>query len=54
MDKLTSVLDDVSNPSSKTYGEHWSKEKVAEFTANKKGYEATMQYIQSKEGITIV
>ena len=54
MDKLTAVLDEVSNPSSKNYGKHWPKEKVAEFTANEKGYEATMQYIQSREGITIV
>ena len=49
MDELTSLLHDISDPSSKNYGKHRTKQEVAAFTANPKGYEATMQYLRAKE-----
>ena len=56
MDELTSLLHDISDPSSKNYGKHRTKQEVAAFTANPKGYEATMQYLRAKEaeGVVIV
>eukprot|EP01035_Chromulina_nebulosa_P015011 gene15011-19872_t len=52
MEQLIRVLDDVSDPSSSNYGKHWSKAQVAEFTANKKSYNAVMEYLHSKGDAT--
>ena len=53
MEQLIQVLDDVSDPSSNNYGKHWSKSQVAEFTANKKGYNAVVAYLNSKQDVII-
>ena len=34
-------------------GKHWSKAQVAEFTANKKGYDPVMEYLHCKGDVVI-
>ena len=53
MKQLIQVLEDVSDPSSSNYGKHWSKSQVAEFTANKKSYNAVMGYLNSTKNVVI-
>ena len=53
MDELTKVLHDVSDPTSLNYGKFWSKQKVGDFTFNKRSHEATLKYLRSRKGIKI-
>ena len=47
MDELTTILDDISNPFSPNYGQHWTRDEVADFTSNQEGCNAVASYLQS-------
>ena len=47
MDELTRVLHDVSDPLSPNYGQHWTKEEVADLTANPVGSDAVIAYLHA-------
>ncbi len=45
--ELTEILYDVSDPRSKNYGKHWTKQQVDDFTANHQAVEAVTAYLQA-------
>ena len=47
MDELTRILNDISDPDSPNYGQHWSKDDVTEFTCNPEGRDAIVSYLNS-------
>ena len=47
MDELTRILNDISDPDSPNYGQHWSKDDVTEFTSNPEGRDAILSYLSS-------
>lgn len=47
MDKLTLILDDLSDPSSPNYGQHWTRQEVVDFTSNSEGRDAVVSYLHS-------
>eukprot|EP01035_Chromulina_nebulosa_P040296 gene40296-54492_t len=53
METLIHALEDVSDPSSLSYGKHWIKSQVVDLTANKEGYNALINYLHSKSDIVI-
>jgi tripeptidyl-peptidase I len=53
MEDLKSILDDVSDPLSRNYGKHMTREQVVEMTANPEGRDATVAYLHSM-GATVV
>ena len=53
MDKLTRVLNDLSDPFSSNYGQHWTSEQVANLTSNPEARDFTVSYIQSR-GASVV
>ena len=53
MDDLKRILDDVSDPLSKNYGRHMTRDQVVEMTANPEGRDAIIAYLHSK-GATVV
>ena len=42
---LSGILHDLSDPSSSLYGQHWSREKVADFTSNPEASNAVKSYL---------
>ena len=53
VEQLEEVLLSVSDPTSASYGHHWSRQQVAAFTSNPEANEQTSSYL-TKHGITIV
>ena len=53
MEDLKRILDDVSDPLSRNYGKHMTREQVVEMTANPEGRDATVAYLHSM-GATVV
>ena len=53
MEELTSILHDISDPSSSNYGQHWSRDDVVGFTSNPKGRDAVVTYLNAN-GASIV
>ena len=53
MEELTSILHDISDPSSSNYGQHWSRDDVVDFTSNPEGRDAVVTYLNSN-GASIV
>ena len=51
MDKLTSVLHDISDPMSADYGKHWTREQVVKFTVNPTARDAVVSYLKKKGAI---
>lgn len=47
MDKLTDILHDVSDPQSPNYGQHWTREEVANLTSNPEAHDALISYLHS-------
>ena len=47
MDSLTKVLEDVSDPLSQNYGQHWTREEVTAYTANPVGRDAVVSYLHN-------
>ena len=45
MDELTSILHDISDPSSPNYGQHWTWEEVTEFTSNPEARDTVISYL---------
>ena len=45
IDELTRVLNDVSNPLSPNYGQHWTKQEVADLTSNPESRDAVVSYL---------
>ena len=45
MDELSSILHDVSDPSSPNYGQHWTREEVTELTSNPEARDAVISYL---------
>ena len=53
MDKLTSILHDISDPHSPNYGQHWTRNEVVDFTSNSEGRDAVVSYLHMS-GASIV
>ena len=53
MEDLKRILDDVSDPLSRNYGKHMTREQVVEMTANPEGRDATVAYLHAM-GATVV
>ena len=53
MEELTSILHDISDPSSSNYGQHWSRDDVVDFTSNPEGRDAVVTYLNAN-GASIV
>ena len=53
MEELTRVLHDVSNPMSSNYGQHWTREKIVNFTYNRYAHDTVVSYLLSN-GVSIV
>ena len=51
--ELTTVLEDVSNPTSPNYGKHWSKQEVVEFTVNREAHEAITNHLSAIAEVVI-
>ena len=51
MDKLTKIVEDISFPDSPSYGQHWSRQQVADFTSNPAAVQALKDHLskQSKD-----
>ena len=47
MEELTRVLHDVSNPMSSNYGQHWTREKIINFTSNPYAHDTVVSYLLS-------
>ena len=47
MDELTSILHDVSDPSSPNYGLHWTTDEVVSLTSNPEASDAVVSYLSS-------
>ena len=45
MDELSLMMHNVSDPSSLNYGQHWTKNEVAELTSSKKVHNAVVSYL---------
>ena len=45
MDELSSILHDVSDPSSPNYGQHWTRKEVSELTSNPEARDAVLSYL---------
>ena len=45
MDKLTSILHDISDPHSPNYGQHWTRDEVVDYTSNAEGRDAVVSYL---------
>ena len=45
MDKLTSILHDISDPHSPNYGQHWTRDEVADYTSNAEGRDTVVSYL---------
>ena len=45
MDELSSILHDVSDPSSPNYGQHWTREEVSDLTSNPEARDAVLSYL---------
>ena len=45
MDELSSILHDVSDPSSPNYGQHWTREQVSDLTSNPEARDAVLSYL---------
>ena len=53
MDKLASILHDISDPHSPNYGQHWTRNEVVDFTSNSEGRDAVVSYLHMS-GASIV
>ena len=53
MDELTRVLHDISYPSSKNYGQHWTRDEVFNLTSNPEACDAIVTYLHS-HGVSAV
>ena len=47
IDALTNRLHDISDPLSSRYGQHWTREEVADFTSNPIASDAILSYLRS-------
>ena len=47
MDELSTILDDLSDPYSPNYGQHWTRERVADFTVNPESHDITVTHLKS-------
>ena len=45
MNELTSIFNDISDPHSPNYGQHWTRDEVADFTSNAEGRDAVVSYL---------
>lgn len=54
LEELTAILYDVSNPFSKNYGKHWTREEIDEFTIDPRSVRHVLSYLQQYPGVTVV
>lgn len=53
LDELSRILDEISDPSSSNYGEHMSREEVANLTSNPDSLESVRKYL-IEQGVAVI